>query len=133
MEVLLSPENKKAMNKMYAPLLDLLETDTLITLKYENLELEEELFDEEEPVEKKVTELVFVKSFYPNPVINDLTVELGSNVEATYLVYDASGKVVKEGDLKSIISFSELPSGDYFVHILGDVTDEKESFRVKKE
>lgn len=61
-----------------------------------------------------------IKSMYPNPVVKDLNVVLESSGEATVVVYNVTGKVVrKETTVKGnfSIDFSEFKSGMYFVSI----------------
>ena len=62
-------------------------------------------------------------SVYPNPVENELTIELELNAEQpqlTYLIVDAVGKVVAKNELtssKTVINTTTLDRGIYFLSV----------------
>ncbi len=62
-------------------------------------------------------------TLYPNPVKKALTVEAPNGIDfMQYRMYDVTGKIIKEGELKNSrrqINVEELPSGLYFLNILG--------------
>lgn len=59
---------------------------------------------------------------YPNPANTTLNFHLKDN-QATYSIYNTSGELLKKGELtngSSSIDISELPSGLYSVHLVGE-------------
>ncbi len=58
---------------------------------------------------------------YPNPVSNELTVELITSDEVKILLYDISGKLLKNisGTGTSTIQLNDLEAGTYLLHIRG--------------
>ena len=61
-------------------------------------------------------------SVYPNPVKDFLTVDFNSEKleKARYQLFDASGKIISQGDLKNVksqISAGNLPTGMYLLRI----------------
>jgi hypothetical protein len=60
-------------------------------------------------------------TFYPNPAVNTITVEVDQNlVEQSIELLDVTGKVIYSSKLEavqSIIDVSELASGIYYLQI----------------
>ena len=70
-----------------------------------------------------VDETSFTKvNVYPNPANTTLNFDLEDN-QATYSIYNTAGELLKKGELangSSSIDISELPSGLYSVHLVGE-------------
>jgi hypothetical protein len=57
-------------------------------------------------------------SLYPNPAVDDIHVEGLSDIKS-YKIYDASGRLVKEGNPNNdIINVSSLPKGNYMIQLI---------------
>lgn len=57
-------------------------------------------------------------SIYPNPTVDDIHVEGLSDIKS-YKIYDASGRLVKEGNPNNdIINVSSLPKGNYMIQLI---------------
>ncbi|BFO64232.1 BspA family leucine-rich repeat surface protein [Chryseobacterium sp. S0630] len=57
-------------------------------------------------------------SLYPNPTVDDIHVEGLSDIKS-YKIYDASGRLVKEGNPNNeIINVSSLPKGNYILQLM---------------
>ena len=57
---------------------------------------------------------------YPNPSAKFLTIDLGEHGHQTYLIFDAAGRAIREGELttaKSILNIEELAPGIYSLKI----------------
>ncbi|GEM_PF-2205938 len=70
--------------------------------------------------------------YYPNPVINDFTIE-SKNIINQVQIYDLTGRLVldqKVNSQKVKLNLSQLTNGTYIVKILG--TDESESIKIIK-
>lgn len=82
--------------------------------------------DCEEVNDISLSELVFSKlKYYPNPVLSDLTIDLGERFEVLKVnVVDASGRaVLKDIYLKKqkiVLDLSGLPKGVYYVSLQGN-------------
>ena len=76
------------------------------------------------------------KSFglYPNPAKHQVTIELSTSKNATYSVYDMSGRMVKSGSLasaKNEVSISDLKTGTYRVVVTSDNGTNSQNLIVK--
>lgn len=63
----------------------------------------------------------FVQRIYPNPVVNDVTVQLNQLENYFYSINDISGKTIIKGqsnDFQLTINFSPLNKGIYFLTII---------------
>lgn len=73
-------------------------------------------------------------SIFPNPSMNLITIKSGYNLkDSQYLITDQAGKDVIKGKLlneATQIDISQLPSGIYFVQIIG--VNSRQSFKVMK-
>lgn len=63
-------------------------------------------------------------SFYPNPVVNTLTIEMQTGDYNQYTLLDVSGKVIKEAKIQSDVSeeklnVSDLSKGVYLINLKG--------------
>lgn len=80
----------------------------VVTVVDTSLSIEDEMFKENINV-------------YPNPISNNsITILSKNNVPQNILVFDANGRKIlekKTGKLKTIINFSELSSGVYFIKV----------------
>ncbi|UKB82703.1 BspA family leucine-rich repeat surface protein [Chryseobacterium sp. MEBOG06] len=55
---------------------------------------------------------------YPNPAVDDIHIEGLSDIK-NYKIYDASGRLVKEGNPnRDIINVSSLPKGNYMIQLI---------------
>ncbi|WP_298515308.1 T9SS type A sorting domain-containing protein [uncultured Kordia sp.] len=60
---------------------------------------------------------------YPNPSVNELTIDLGKDKATSAILYNSKGMVVKEEILnteKTTVDTSKLQTGVYFVHLLDE-------------
>lgn len=61
-----------------------------------------------------------IKKLYPNPVVNELNIELSNNLERTVSIINSAGKVVKKVQMKSSfinLDLSDLTKGVYVVSV----------------
>ncbi|MES2837706.1 MAG: T9SS type A sorting domain-containing protein [Bacteroidota bacterium] len=76
-------------------------------------------------------------SVYPNPLINQLTLQIDDadvNRNLNYILLDNQGKVIEENKInssKTIISGSNLASGIYYVNIVSK-NEQLQSFKIVK-
>ncbi|MFZ4929681.1 BspA family leucine-rich repeat surface protein [Chryseobacterium sp. Mn2064] len=57
-------------------------------------------------------------SLYPNPAVDDIHIEGLADIKS-YKIYDASGRLVKEGNPnRDIININNLPKGDYILQLI---------------
>jgi hypothetical protein len=61
---------------------------------------------------------------YPNPVANELSIDLQSNTQHKIFIYDISGKIIYNAFANDVtkIDFSSYPSGSYVVEIINNDT-----------
>jgi PKD repeat protein len=78
---------------------------------------------------------------YPNPVADNLTLQINSNTgnTITYALYDVYGKLILNQKAKLVsgenqlqINTSELTEGVYFVHIVNEQTKNANTFKIIK-
>ncbi len=68
-------------------------------------------------------------TMFPNPVINDLTIELSNAEDVTVSIFDISGVLLKQettSNSRIQLSFEDLTAGIYFVKIRGQHTHQIE-------
>lgn len=79
--------------------------------------------------------LVF--SAYPNPTFDNIKINLSSSETIfNYFLFDASGKLIKQGNFKdneSIISLENLPTATYFLKVISENGFEKNIKIIKNE
>ncbi len=56
-------------------------------------------------------------SLYPNPAVNQITVDGETSKDAVYSIVTTSGNVIKKGALKGVINVSDLSSGLYVMMV----------------
>ncbi|MBW6483457.1 MAG: T9SS type A sorting domain-containing protein [Vicingaceae bacterium] len=64
-----------------------------------------------------------IAKFYPNPAVNNITIETNNIDALTYEIIDLTGKVIKNDLLHSniqTIDISHLPPGTYLLHIFNE-------------
>ena len=64
-----------------------------------------------------------IAKFYPNPAINNITIETNSFDALTYEIIDLTGKIIKNEVLHSkvqTIDISHLPPGTYLLHVFNE-------------
>jgi hypothetical protein len=60
---------------------------------------------------------------YPNPVQNELTLQLDNNVFESYKIVDLTGKTVANGKIsgsESVISVNSISKGMYILQLIGE-------------
>ncbi|MDW5288787.1 T9SS type A sorting domain-containing protein [Formosa sp. PL04] len=70
-------------------------------------------------------------SIYPNPVKDVINIKNLSFKDYDFLIFDYSGKLLKQGNSKTSINISDLSSGVYILKIINN--DLSETFRVIKD
>jgi len=64
-----------------------------------------------------------IAKFYPNPAINNITIETTSFDALAYEIVNLTGKIIQKGALNSkveTIDISQLPSGTYLLHVFNE-------------
>ncbi len=73
-------------------------------------------------------------SLYPNPTTGALHIELaeGADRPTSIAVYDVTGMQVYEGVYNSEISLDKIPSGTYFLRLMGESQSETIEFMIRR-
>ncbi|PJC62303.1 MAG: hypothetical protein CO022_05210 [Flavobacteriales bacterium CG_4_9_14_0_2_um_filter_32_27] len=64
-----------------------------------------------------------IAKFYPNPAINNITIETTSFDALAYEIVNLTGKIIQKGALNSkveTVDISQLPSGTYLLHVFNE-------------
>ncbi len=73
-------------------------------------------------------------TLYPNPTAGTLHIELaeGAGRPTSIAVYDVTGMQVYEGSYSSDISLDDIPSGTYFLRLMGESQSETIEFMIRR-
>lgn len=85
----------------------------------------------------KETELNISLSVFPNPTVNNLTLQISdyNNQKLSYQLYDMLGKLLNSGQVtteQTQINTSNLPSATYFINVLNHKNKKVQAFKIIK-
>lgn len=85
----------------------------------------------------KETELTISLSIFPNPTSDNLTLQVSdyNNDELSYQLYDAQGKLLKNGEVteeQTQINTASLPAATYIIHVVDQENKKVQSFKIMK-
>tara|TARA_B100000780_G_scaffold264553_1_gene219297 strand:- start:765 stop:1244 length:480 start_codon:yes stop_codon:yes gene_type:complete len=83
------------------------------------------------------TALEITLSVFPNPTVNDLTLQIGNynNEELSYQLYDMQGRLLNTGKVTETltpIETAQLPSSTYFINVVDQKSKKIQTFKVIK-
>jgi hypothetical protein len=74
-------------------------------------------------------------SIYPNPIINMLNVNIGSNSNLNYSIFNITGQIILKGSFvkyNNRVNFSELSKGIYFLQVLDTQLNKQNTYKLIK-
>lgn len=83
------------------------------------------------------TELTISLSVFPNPTVDDLTLQISdyNNEKLSYQLYDMQGKLLNTGNVtanQTKINTSSLPAATYFINVVNQKKRKVQSFKIIK-
>lgn len=83
------------------------------------------------------TELNSSLSLFPNPIVNNLTLQISdfNKEKLSYLLFDTEGKLLTNGQViakQTQINTASLPPATYFIKVLNQENKQVESFKIIK-
>ena len=128
--------NKKDGKEIFRFVIEQLEPEKLVSHKHDSStsEFETNAFLEQ-PNVQTVSEMSLIKKVYPNPFIDNITIELTENAFYVFKVFDANGKHIKTSRLSTDNIKMELPglkSGYYILKVLAPNTGLQDELKLVK-
>jgi hypothetical protein len=85
----------------------------------------------------KETELNISLSVFPNPIVDNLTLQISvyNNEKLSYQLFDMQGKLLKNGQVteqQTQISTASLPPATYLIHVVNQENKKVQSFKIIK-
>ena len=85
----------------------------------------------------KETELNISLSVFPNPTVDNLTLQIGNynNEKLSYQLFDMHGKLLNNGQVtaqQTKINTVSFPSATYFIHVVNQENKKIKSFKIIK-